>query len=46
MTVAVITVHRGNGLLDTSNGSELPPLYATVAIGFALTGPGRYSRDG
>ena len=25
--------------------SELPLLYATVAIGFALTGPGTYSLD-
>lgn len=45
LTVAVITVHWGNGLLATSNGSELPLLYATVAIGFALTGPGTYSLD-
>jgi hypothetical protein len=40
MPVAVITVHWGNGLLATSTGSELPLLYATVAIGFALTGLG------
>ena len=45
MTVAVITVHWGNGLLATSNGSELPLLYATAAIGLALTGPGAYSLD-
>jgi putative oxidoreductase len=45
MTVAVITVHWGNGLLATSNGSELPLLYATVAIGLALAGPGPFSLD-
>jgi putative oxidoreductase len=45
MTVAVITMHWGNGLLATSNGSELPLLYATAAIGLALAGPGAYSLD-
>jgi putative oxidoreductase len=45
MTVAVITVHWGNGLLATSNGSELPLLYSTAAIGLALAGPGAYSLD-
>ncbi len=45
MTVAIITVHWGNGLLATSNGSELPLLYATAAIGLALAGPGPFSLD-
>jgi putative oxidoreductase len=45
MTVAVVTVHRGNGLLATSNGSELPLLYATVAAVVALAGPGPASLD-
>ncbi len=45
MVVAVITVHRGNGLLATSNGSELPLLYAVVSVGFALAGFGHYSLD-
>ena len=45
MIVAVITVHWGNGLLATSNGSELPLLYATAAVGLALAGPGAYSLD-
>lgn len=45
MTVAVVTVHWGNGLLATSNGSELPLLYAAAAIGLALAGPGAYSLD-
>jgi putative oxidoreductase len=45
MVVAVITVHWGNGLLATSNGSELPLLYAAVAISLAFAGFGRYSLD-
>ena len=45
MTVALITVHWGNGLLATSNGSKLPLLYATAAVGIALAGPGVYSLD-
>jgi putative oxidoreductase len=45
MVVALITVHRRNGLLATSNGSELPLLYVVVAVGLALAGFGRYSLD-
>lgn len=45
MVVAVITVHWGNGLLATSNGSELPLIYATVAVALALAGHGAYSLD-
>lgn len=45
MTVAVVTVHWGNGLLATSNGSELPLLYSTAAISLALAGHGMYSLD-
>jgi putative oxidoreductase len=45
MIVALITVHRANGLLATSNGIELPLLYIAVADGLALTGFGRYSLD-
>ena len=45
MIVAVITVHWGNGLLAASNGSELPLLYTTVTMAFALTGYGPYSLD-
>ena len=45
MTVAFITVHRGNGLLASSDGSELPLLYATAATGLALAGFGTYSLD-
>jgi putative oxidoreductase len=45
MTVAVITGHWGNGLLATSNGSELPLLYATAATSLALVGYGPHSLD-
>lgn len=45
MIVAVVTVHLRNGVFATSNGIELPLLYATGALALALTGPGRYSLD-
>ena len=32
-------------MFATSNGIEVPLLYATVAVGLALTGPGRFSLD-
>ena len=40
MTVAALSVHSQNGLFATSNGVELPLLYAGAAAGLALTGPG------
>ena len=45
LVVAVITVHRRNGLLTTSNGPELPILYVTVAVSLAFAGFGQYSLD-
>jgi putative oxidoreductase len=45
MIVAAISVHWSNGLFATSNGIEVPLLYATGATALALTGPGRYSLD-
>jgi putative oxidoreductase len=45
MLVAAISVHWAKGLFATSNGIELPLLYATGAFGLALVGPGRYSLD-
>ncbi len=38
-------LHWPNGLFATSNGIELPLLYATGAVVLALTGAGRYSLD-
>jgi len=45
MIVAAISVHWAHGLFATSNGIELPLLYATGALGLALVGPGPYSLD-
>ncbi len=45
MFVASMTVHRKNGFFVATNGIEHPLLMATVAVGIALTGPGRYSLD-
>ncbi|HJQ35756.1 MAG TPA: DoxX family protein [Thermoanaerobaculia bacterium] len=44
MIVAAVTVHW-HGVFATTNGIEVPLLYATVAIALALTGFGRYSLD-
>jgi len=45
MLVAAMSVHRQNGLFASSNGIELPLLYAAGAISLALTGPGLFSLD-
>jgi putative oxidoreductase len=45
MIVAAITVHWEHGLFAANNGIEVPLLYATAAIGFALAGFGQYSLD-
>jgi putative oxidoreductase len=45
MIVAAVAVHWDNGLFAQANGIEVPLLYATVALIFALTGPGPYSLD-
>jgi len=45
MTVAAGSVHFKNGVFATSNGIELPLLYAAGAAALALTGPGAYSLD-
>jgi len=44
MIVAAVSVHW-HGVFATSNGVEVPLLYATGAVALALTGPGRYSLD-
>jgi putative oxidoreductase len=45
MIVAAITVHWEHGLFAANNGIEVPLLYSTAAIAFALIGFGRYSLD-
>jgi putative oxidoreductase len=45
MIVAAVTVHLQHGLFATTNGIEVPLLYAVGAIALALTGPGAYSLD-
>jgi len=45
MIVAIVTVHRKNPFFVATNGIEHPLIFATVAVGIALTGPGRYSLD-
>jgi len=45
MIVAAVTVHWKNGVFVTSNGIEVPLLYATASVALALTGPGRFSVD-
>jgi putative oxidoreductase len=45
MIVAAVTVHWGHGLFATTNGVEVPLLYAVAALGLALTGFGPYSLD-
>ncbi|HUR02336.1 MAG TPA: DoxX family protein, partial [Nonomuraea sp.] len=45
MIVAAVSVHWQHGLFATSNGIEMPLLYAVAAVVFALTGPGAYSLD-
>jgi putative oxidoreductase len=45
MVVAAISVHWRNGLFAATNGIELPLLYGTAAVRFALAGPGRFSLD-
>lgn len=45
MIVAMITVHWEHGLFAANNGIEVPLLYATAALGLALSGYGRFSLD-
>ncbi|MEA2724591.1 MAG: putative oxidoreductase [Gemmatimonadales bacterium] len=45
MIVAAISVHWKHGLFASTNGIELPLLYAAMALTLALTGPGVFSLD-
>jgi putative oxidoreductase len=46
MIVAMGTVHWTHGLFASDNGIEVPLLYLTAALTFALAGYGPYSIDG
>jgi len=45
MIVSIVKVHGANGLWATSNGYEYNLTLLAVAIGIALTGPGKYALD-
>ena len=45
MIVAAVSVHWQHGLFASSNGIELPLLYAGAATALAFTGAGRFSLD-
>jgi len=45
MIVAAVSVHWQHGLFATTNGVEVPLLYAAAAVVFALAGLGAYSLD-
>ena len=45
MIVAAVSVHLPHGIFATTNGIEVPLLYAAGAAAVALTGPGLYSLD-
>jgi putative oxidoreductase len=45
MIAAIGSVHWGHGLFATTNGVEVPLLYASAAAALSLTGPGAYSLD-
>ena len=45
MIVAAISVHWKNGVFATSNGIEVPLLYATGAVALAFTGYGPFALD-
>ena len=45
MLVAMVSVHLKNVFFAMANGIELPFLYASAAVGVAVTGAGAYSLD-
>ena len=45
MIVAAVTVHWKGGIFATTNGIEVPLLYATGAVALAFTGFGPFSLD-
>ena len=45
MLVAMMTAHAGKGLFASTNGIEVPLLYAAAASTLVLIGPGAWSLD-
>jgi putative oxidoreductase len=45
MLVALVAVHRRNGFFVTSNGIEVPLIYAAAALAFGMAGPGAFALD-
>ncbi len=45
MLVAIAAVHWPKGFFATNSGIEVPFLYAVVAVGLAISGPGSLSLD-
>jgi putative oxidoreductase len=45
MLVAMMTAHAGRGLFASTNGVEVPLLYAAAASTLVLIGPGAWSLD-
>lgn len=45
MIVAAMSVHWKHGLFASTNGIEVPLLYAAMALAIGLTGPGAFSLD-
>ncbi len=45
LLVASLTAHRGKGLWNSDNGSELPLLYGLIPVALAFNGAGQWSLD-
>jgi len=45
MSVAVVSVHLGNGFFWTNGGFEYPLFWAVVALSFVIRGGGAFSLD-
>lgn len=45
MSVAVVTVHLGNGFFWTNGGYEYPLFWGVVALSYVVRGGGTYSLD-
>jgi putative oxidoreductase len=45
MVSAALSVHLQKGIWNSKGGFELPLVFGTIAVAFALAGPGHYSLD-